>query len=143
MEKVRKTFFDPLATSKSQIREKLERLPVGSAHPFSPERILLCRTEDGIDEIDISSYPEDFFFNAVDLGEMGETLLRRMTGYTSHLSTYHIPFQKIATNEQALTICRGIRRLPDPTSTSINIQDPNYFRSNHHFGRLRKNTHIL
>ncbi|KAH6667958.1 hypothetical protein B0J14DRAFT_175267 [Halenospora varia] len=88
MEQVRKTFFDPLATTKAQIREILEGLPVGSAHPFSPERILLCRTENGIDEIDISSYPEDFFFNAVDLGEMGETLLRRMAGYQSHLKVF-------------------------------------------------------
>jgi hypothetical protein len=95
MERVRKTFFDPLATSKAQIRELLEGLPVGSAHPFSPERILLCRTDNGIDEIDISSYPEDFFFNAVDLGEMGETLLRRMAGFQSHLSmTSLVPLLK-------------------------------------------------
>jgi hypothetical protein len=86
MERVRKTFFDPLATSKARIREILEGLPVGSAHPFSPERVLLCRTENDIEEIDISSYPEDFFFNAVDLSEMGETLLRRMAGFQSHLS---------------------------------------------------------
>lgn len=85
MQSVRKTFFDPLATTKAQIRDILAELPVGSAHPFSPERILLCRTEHGINEIDISSYPEDFFFNAVDLGEMGEVLLRRMTGFPSHL----------------------------------------------------------
>ncbi|KAH8665034.1 hypothetical protein BGZ60DRAFT_62681 [Tricladium varicosporioides] len=88
MEQVRKTFFAPLATTKAQIRAILEGLPVGSAHPFSPERILFCRTENGIDEIDISSYPEDFFFNAVDLGEMGETLLRRMAGYQSHLKVF-------------------------------------------------------
>jgi hypothetical protein len=95
MERVRKTFFDPLATSKARIRELLEGLPVGSAHPFSPERILLCRTDNGIDEIDISSYPEDFFFNAVDLGEMGETLLRRMAGFPSHLSmTSLVPLLK-------------------------------------------------
>lgn len=85
MERVRKTFFDPLATSKAQIREILEGLPAGSAHPFSPEQILLCRTVNGIDEIDISSYPEDFFFNAVDLDEMGETLLRRIAGFQTHL----------------------------------------------------------
>ncbi|KAL4937619.1 hypothetical protein BDV06DRAFT_70172 [Aspergillus oleicola] len=85
MERVRKTFFDPLATSKSRIREILQGLPVGSAHPFSPERLLLCRTANDIDEIDISSYPEDYFFNAVDLGELGETLLRRMAGFPSHL----------------------------------------------------------
>jgi hypothetical protein len=90
MERVRKTFFDPLATSKAQIRETLAGLPVGSAHPFSPERILLCRTDSGIDEIDVSSYPEDFFFNAVDLGEMGETLLRRMAGFQSHLSMSYV-----------------------------------------------------
>lgn len=85
MERVRKTFFDPLAASKARIWEILEELPVGSAHPFSPERLLLCRTDDGIEEIDISSYPEDFFFNAVDMSEMGETLLRRMAGFQSHL----------------------------------------------------------
>ncbi|KAK3318083.1 hypothetical protein B0H66DRAFT_516192 [Apodospora peruviana] len=88
MEQVRKTFFNPLATSKAQIRDILERLPTGSAHPFSPERILLCRTDNGVDEIDISSYPEDYFFNAVDLGEMGETLLRRMAGFKEHLSIF-------------------------------------------------------
>ncbi|CAJ2509356.1 Uu.00g143820.m01.CDS01 [Anthostomella pinea] len=88
MDKVRKTFFDPLATSKARIREILEPLPVGSAHPFSPERILLCRTEHGIDDIDISSYPEDFFFNAVDLGQMGEVLLKRMANFTSQLGAF-------------------------------------------------------
>lgn len=85
MERVRKTYFSPLATSKAQIQEILHELPVGSAHPFSPERTLLCRTNDGVDEFDISSYPEDFFFNAVDLGEMGEILLRRMAGFRNHL----------------------------------------------------------
>jgi hypothetical protein len=97
MERVRKTFFDPFVTSKAQIREILESLPVGSAHPFSPERILLCRTDKGIEEIDISSYQEDFFFNAVDLGEMGETLLRRMAGFQSQLSTsYLIPLLEMS-----------------------------------------------
>lgn len=81
MDRIRKTFFDPLATSKESIHRLLDDLPVGSAHPFSPENVLLCRTEDGITEIDISSYPEDFFFNAVDLGEMGEVLLRRMAKF--------------------------------------------------------------
>lgn len=85
MERVRKTVFDPLATSKARIREILAGLPAGSAHPFSPERILLCRTDEGFEEIDITSYPEDFFFNAVDLGEMGEILLRRMAGFQDHL----------------------------------------------------------
>ncbi|KAK4868395.1 hypothetical protein LT330_007117 [Penicillium expansum] len=88
MEQVRKTFFDPLASSKARIREILEELPVGSAHPFSPERLLLCRTETGINEIDISSYPDDFFFNAVDMGEMGEVLLRRMAGFQSDLGIF-------------------------------------------------------
>ncbi|KEY67816.1 hypothetical protein S7711_04126 [Stachybotrys chartarum IBT 7711] len=88
MDQVRKTFFDPLATTKDRIREILEGLPVGSAHPFSPERILLCRTANGIDEIDTSSYQHDFFCNAVDLGEMGETLLRRMAGFQSHLRVF-------------------------------------------------------
>lgn len=90
MEQVRKTFFDPLASSKARIREILEELPVGSAHPFSPERLLLCRTETGINEIDISSYPDDFFFNAVDMGEMGEVLLRRMAGFQSDLGTSYL-----------------------------------------------------
>ncbi|KAL4902223.1 hypothetical protein BDW74DRAFT_158816 [Aspergillus multicolor] len=88
MEQVRKTFFSPLATSKSQIRQILQDLPVGSAHPFSPERLLLCRTAAGVIEIDISPYPEDYFFNAVDLGELGETLLKRMAGFQSHLEIF-------------------------------------------------------
>ncbi|KAJ5382182.1 hypothetical protein N7517_000093 [Penicillium concentricum] len=88
MERVRKTFFDPLAASKARVREILEELPVGSAHPFSPERLLLCRTESGIDEIDISPYPDGFFSKAVDMGEMGEILLRRMAGYPSHLGVF-------------------------------------------------------
>lgn len=91
MERVRKTFFDPLATSKEQIRRLLEKLPVGSVHPYSPEKILLCHTEDGITEIDLSSYSESYFFNAVDLGEMGEVLLRRMQGFSSHLGKKYIP----------------------------------------------------
>ncbi|KAG5774095.1 hypothetical protein H9Q72_000384 [Fusarium xylarioides] len=88
MEKVRKTFFDPLATSKGRIAEFLQTLPVGSAHPFSPEGILLCRTKNGIEEIDISNYSQDYFFNSVDLGEMGEILLRRMKGFREHLSVF-------------------------------------------------------
>ncbi|KAJ5158019.1 uncharacterized protein N7500_007670 [Penicillium coprophilum] len=88
MERVRKTFFDPLATSKARVREILEALPIGSAHPFSPERLLLCRTERDIDEIDVSSYPDDFFCKAVDMGEMSEILLGRMAGYPSHLAVF-------------------------------------------------------
>jgi hypothetical protein len=105
MERVRKTFFNPLATSKAQIREILEGLPVGSAHPYSPEQILLCRTEAGIDEIDISSYPEDYFFNAVDLGEMGELLLKRMAGFESHLSMFP-PCSVVSTEK--LILNRGV-----------------------------------
>lgn len=85
MERITKVFFDPLATSKAQIKAILEELPVGSAHPFSPERLLLLRTASGIDEIDISAYPEKHFFNAVDLGELGETLQTRMTRFSSRL----------------------------------------------------------
>lgn len=100
MERVRKTFFDPLASSKARIREILEDLPVGSAHPFSPERLLLCRTDNGIVEIDVSSYPEDYFFNAVDLGEMGETLLRRMAGFKAHLGMFSlVPLLPISVRE--------------------------------------------
>lgn len=87
MERVRKTFFDPLATSKDRIRGILESLPVGSTHPFSPEGILLCKTENGIEEIDISACEESYFYNAVDLGEMGEVLLRRMSGFKDKLGT--------------------------------------------------------
>ncbi|GKU21814.1 unnamed protein product [Fusarium langsethiae] len=88
MEKVRKTYFDPLATSKGQIRDILNHLPEGSAHPYSPEGILLCRTKNGIEEISISGHNEEFFYNAVDLGEMGEMLLRRMEGFKNNLGTF-------------------------------------------------------
>ncbi|KPM42526.1 hypothetical protein AK830_g4065 [Neonectria ditissima] len=63
-------------------------LPPGSAHPFSPEGILLCKTRNGIKEIDISTYSQEYFYNAVDLGNMGETLLRRMSGFRDHLSVF-------------------------------------------------------
>uniref|UniRef100_A0A8H7N1Z6 Uncharacterized protein n=1 Tax=Bionectria ochroleuca TaxID=29856 RepID=A0A8H7N1Z6_BIOOC len=88
MERVRKTYFNSLANSKAQVTKTLDELPVSSAHPFSPERTLLCRTNDGMDEIDMSSYPEEFFFNTVDLGEMGEILLRRIAGFGNHLAVF-------------------------------------------------------
>lgn len=46
---------------------------------------MLCRTKNGIEEIDISNYSQDYFFNSIDLGEMGEILLRRMKGFREHL----------------------------------------------------------
>ena len=92
MEQVRKTYFDPLATSKGQIRDILQNLDIGSAHPFSPEGILLCKTKKGIEEIDISGFEEDYFYNAIDLGEMGETLAKRMDNFKSRLGKYLHPF---------------------------------------------------
>ncbi|OAR01853.1 hypothetical protein LLEC1_04648 [Akanthomyces lecanii] len=89
MEHVRKICFDPLLTTKEQIRHRLSSLPAGTAHPFSPQRILLCKVDDEFQEVDISAYPEDFFYNAVDLGEMGEVLLRRMAKFQSHLSVFN------------------------------------------------------
>jgi hypothetical protein len=91
---ITKVFFDPLATTRAKIRGILEGLPVGSAHPFSPDSVLLHRTANGIEEIDISTYPEEFFFNAIDLGELGETLQRRMAGFHSHLGmhTHNVSF---------------------------------------------------
>jgi hypothetical protein len=73
MDRITKVFFDPLATTKAKIRDILEGLPVGSAHPFSPDGVLFCHTTTGIEEIDISTYPEEFFFNAIDLGELGHS----------------------------------------------------------------------
>ncbi|TVY73239.1 hypothetical protein LSUE1_G006723 [Lachnellula suecica] len=89
MKRVTKVFFDPLASTKQEIRAFLEDLPAGSAHPFSPERVLLLRTASGIEEIDISSYSDEFFFNAVDLGELGETLLKRMAGFPSQIGLFN------------------------------------------------------
>ncbi|KAJ4129228.1 hypothetical protein NW768_007763 [Fusarium equiseti] len=89
MEQVRKTYFDPLATSKGQIRNILQNLDIGSAHPFSPESILLCKTKNGIEDIDISGFEEEYFYNAVDLGEMGETLSKRMDNFKSRLGAFN------------------------------------------------------
>ncbi|KAH7321727.1 hypothetical protein BKA65DRAFT_598853 [Rhexocercosporidium sp. MPI-PUGE-AT-0058] len=89
MEKITKVFFDPLATTKAQIVTLLGDLPVGSAHPFNPEKLLLCRTASGIDEIDISSYAEDHFFKAVDLGEIGQSLQSRMTRFSNQLRLFN------------------------------------------------------
>jgi hypothetical protein len=116
MEHVRKTFFNPLATSKAQIRELLQSLPVGSAHPYSPQHLLLCRTDNGIDEIDISSYPEDYFYNAVDLGEMGEVLLRRMAGFNLSKSRLVLSVGKLSNDQQMyLVISKSSRRRPPPS----------------------------
>lgn len=123
MDRVRKTYFNPLATTKESIREILEGLPVGSAHPFSPERILLLRTNDGVDEIDISSYPEDFFFNAVDLGDMGETLLRRMAGFSSHLSVFD-DFQIVQAPSSTFRIPIVSGQI---TIFAVSIRDPTYW----------------
>lgn len=89
MEKVSKVIFDPLATSKQRIERLLQDEQPGTAHPFSPEQGLLQRTDSGVTRIDISEYPENFFYNAVDLGGMGEVLLRRMAGFSNHLSMRH------------------------------------------------------
>ncbi|KXJ87786.1 hypothetical protein Micbo1qcDRAFT_139118, partial [Microdochium bolleyi] len=91
METVRKVIFNPLATTKAQIRALLRTCPAGTAHPFSPEKILLCKTAEGttesrMAEIDISGYPDDYFYNVVDLGEMGDILATRMAGFATHLS---------------------------------------------------------
>ena len=83
MEKVTKVFFDPLATSKEQIRAFLQALPVGSARPFSQEQLLLIRTATGITKIDISAYSEKHFFNTIDLSALGQTLELRMTKFAS------------------------------------------------------------
>lgn len=125
MERVTKTFFDPLATSKERIREILKDLPVGSAHPFSAGKVLLCRTANGIEEIDISSYPEHYFFNAVDLGEMGEVLQRRMDNFQTYLR------ESSASASALVATCllsgkanrenRGVQRLSDITGPSCHF----------------------
>ena len=78
MERITKVFFDPLARTKAQIRARLQTLPVGSAHPFSPERLILCLTTRGVEEIDVSSNSEQYFFKSVDLSELGQVLQTRM-----------------------------------------------------------------
>lgn len=88
MERITKIFFDPLATTRARVQDILEELPAGSAHPFSPDGVLLYRTAARIEEIDISTYPEAFFFNAIDMGELGETLQRRMAGFPSQLGIH-------------------------------------------------------
>ncbi|KAJ5346619.1 hypothetical protein N7541_009101 [Penicillium brevicompactum] len=117
---VRRTFFDPLATSKARVREILEELPVGSAHPWNPERILLCRTEDGIIEIDLSPFSEDFFDDPVDLGEMGEILSRRMAGFQPQLGVFNdfqilqapAPTFKVPIKTDQITILAVYRKSP-------------------------------
>jgi hypothetical protein len=79
MEKVTKVYFDPLAATKEQVRALLQTLPVGSAHPFRPDGVLLHHSaSDTITEIDISMHPEEYFSNAVNLAELGEGTLERI-----------------------------------------------------------------
>jgi hypothetical protein len=79
MEKVTKVYFDPLAATKEQIRTLLKTLPVGSAHPFRPDGVLLHHSASNtITEIDISIHPEEYFSIAVNLAELGEGTLERL-----------------------------------------------------------------
>jgi hypothetical protein len=79
MEKVTKVYFDPLAATKEQIQALLKTLPVGSAHPFRPDGVLLHHsTSNTITQIDISIYSEDYFSIAVNLAELGESSLERI-----------------------------------------------------------------
>src|SRR5277367_1238888 len=79
MDKVTKVYFDPVAATKEQIRALLRTLPVGSAHPFRPDGVLLHHSApDTITDIDISMHPEEYFSNAINLAELGEGALERM-----------------------------------------------------------------
>jgi hypothetical protein len=86
MERITKVFFNLLARTKADIRTLLQTLPVGAAHPFNPGRLLLLLNVTGFEEIEISSYPESYFFSAVDLGDLGLTLQRRTVKFASELS---------------------------------------------------------
>jgi hypothetical protein len=79
MEKVTKVYFDPLLATKEQIEALLKTLPVGTAHPFKPDGVLLHHSaSNNITEIDISMHPEEYFSNAVNLAELGEGTLERI-----------------------------------------------------------------
>ncbi len=79
MEKVTKAYFNPLIATKKQIRALLKTLPVGSAHPFRPDGVLLHHSASNtITEIDISMHPEEYFSNTVNLADLGEETLERI-----------------------------------------------------------------
>jgi hypothetical protein len=79
MERVTKVYFDPLVATKEQIQALLKTLPVGSAHPFRPDGVLLHHSASNtITEIDISMHPEEYFSNTVNLAELGEGTLERI-----------------------------------------------------------------
>lgn len=88
MEKVAKVYFDPLMGDLDRIRALLKTLPVGSAHPFHGE-LLVHSQPDVIESIDISMHPEDYFANAVSLGDLGEDVLRRMKLFSDHIGTFN------------------------------------------------------
>lgn len=79
MENVTKVYFDPIIATKEKIRSLLRTLPVGSAHPFRADGVLLHHSApDTITDIDISMHPEEYFSNAINLAELGEGTLERM-----------------------------------------------------------------
>ena len=82
MEKVTQVYFNPLAANRAQICSLLKALPIGSAHPFRPDGILLIHSaQDTITDIDISMHPEEYFSNAVNLAELGEGSLERISKF--------------------------------------------------------------
>lgn len=88
MEKVTKVFFDPLLQEKHQICALLLTLPVGSAHAFRGE-LLVHSAEDDITSIDISMHNEDYFSNAVSLGDLGEEILDRMKLFPDEIGGFN------------------------------------------------------
>ena len=77
MENITKVFFNPLLSSKDEIKALVKSLPVGSAHVFKGE--LLAHSNPGlVTSIDISMHNEEYFSNAVSMADLGEEVLARM-----------------------------------------------------------------
>lgn len=88
MDKVTKVFFNPLLGDRDQIRSLLLTLPVGSAHAFGGELLVRSALND-ITSIDISMHTEDYFSNAVSLGDLGEEVLDRMKLFPADIGVYN------------------------------------------------------
>lgn len=89
MENITKIVFNPLLSSKAAIVAFLKDASIGTAHAYSPKKLLLYKTKSNIQEIDISKYDESHFFNAVDLDRLSNTLQERMERFGTELQLFN------------------------------------------------------
>lgn len=98
-------------------RLKLDRAlaqhPVGTALPFSDnngvDRVLLYRSVDGINKIDVSEHPEEYFHQSIDLNVLGNILQERMALFATQLEKFTREYivQQLPSSDFTMPLVKG------------------------------------